>query len=492
MPRYSQPVIESDATPRSITYKKVQKYKPEEINLDDLAAKAQKILNTKPFQWQLEIAQAILCGQDVVVDVGTGSGKTLVFTLPLLQDENDIIVTVSPLTALMTDQASTAAIPTVAVCAETIAKVGAKQLYKDIVAGRFRQVIVSPEIALSDSLRKGVLSKEEFNMKLRGRFPRNVPFVVASATLPDHVLDDIKRQLRLDESVRVVSVSNARPNVALSIREMQHSEESKADLRFLIPQNATNPVDIPITLVYGNTRTMVEDGADHLRDWAQDCEISRDCIAFYHAKVGEHRKRELERQLREGIIRILGCDMRNISRVILWGMPPSFCALVQRAGRAGRDLSTNAESILRYFFHSRNSPAQEVMGPEDTLDISSTKVTVLKLSADGSNWTTYHECILNAFTSKKLRRHVTGTARRPAELIERNGKFYLTADEDAKPLSDTEIETQEELIETWLQKEAQVREIIYGTVDQSTFLQIKGEPTVAAVWKKLTSIHADK
>ncbi|KAG6822390.1 hypothetical protein H0H92_014082, partial [Tricholoma furcatifolium] len=104
MPRYSQPVIESDATPRSITYKKVQKYKPEEINLDDLAAKAQKILNTKPFQWQLEIAQAILCGQDVVVDVGTGSGKTLVFTLPLLQDENDIIVTVSPLTALMTDQ----------------------------------------------------------------------------------------------------------------------------------------------------------------------------------------------------------------------------------------------------------------------------------------------------------------------------------------------------------------------------------------------------
>ncbi|KAG6822952.1 hypothetical protein H0H92_011945, partial [Tricholoma furcatifolium] len=143
-------------------------------------------------------------------------------------------------------------------------------------------------------------------------------------------------------------------------------------------------------------------------------------------------------------------------------------------------------------FHSQNSPAQEVMGPEDTLDISSTKVTVPKLSADGSNWTTYHERILNALTSKKLRRHVTGTARRPAELIERNGKFYLTADEDAKPLSDTEIETQEELMEAWLQKEAQVREIIYGTVDQSTFLQIKGEPTIATVWKKLASIHADK
>ena len=38
--------------------------------------------------------------------------------------------------------------------------------------------------------------------------------------------------------------------------------------------------------------------------------------------------------------------MRNILRVILWGLPPSFCALVQRAGRAGRDFSVAAEAIL--------------------------------------------------------------------------------------------------------------------------------------------------
>jgi len=38
--------------------------------------------------------------------------------------------------------------------------------------------------------------------------------------------------------------------------------------------------------------------------------------------------------------------MRNIKRVILWGVPPSFCALVQRCGRAGRDFSVNAEAIL--------------------------------------------------------------------------------------------------------------------------------------------------
>ena len=38
--------------------------------------------------------------------------------------------------------------------------------------------------------------------------------------------------------------------------------------------------------------------------------------------------------------------MRNIARVILWGLPPTFCALVQRAGRAGRDLTTQGEAIL--------------------------------------------------------------------------------------------------------------------------------------------------
>jgi len=38
--------------------------------------------------------------------------------------------------------------------------------------------------------------------------------------------------------------------------------------------------------------------------------------------------------------------MRNIARVVLWGLPPSFCSLVQRAGRAGRDFNTLGEAIL--------------------------------------------------------------------------------------------------------------------------------------------------
>ena len=41
-----------------------------------------------------------------------------------------------------------------------------------------------------------------------------------------------------------------------------------------------------------------------------------------------------------------GCDLRNIVQVVLWGLPSTFCALVQREGRAGRDLSKPSEAIL--------------------------------------------------------------------------------------------------------------------------------------------------
>ena len=47
-------------------------------------------------------------------------------------------------------------------------------------------------------------------------------------------------------------------------------------------------------------------------------------------------------------------------------------------------------------------------------------------------------------------------------------------------------------IDSWEQKEAQVRELIYNTVDNSTFLQLKGKKPASAMWKKLSSIHRNK
>jgi superfamily II DNA helicase RecQ len=86
---------------------KCQQYSPSEIDLESISNLAFDELDQHPFKWQLEATAAILSGNDVVLDVGTGCGKSLCFSLPLLFSKSDISLTVSPLTALMIDQVST-------------------------------------------------------------------------------------------------------------------------------------------------------------------------------------------------------------------------------------------------------------------------------------------------------------------------------------------------------------------------------------------------
>jgi hypothetical protein len=127
------------------------------------------------------------------------------------------------------------------------------------------------------------------------------------------------------------------------------------------------------------------------------------------------------------------------------------------------------------------------MGPADISDMSSTSnnqvLSLPKLRGDSSNWATYSERIINYLTSKGLRRHVLGTARKPEELIERNGNFYKHG--TLASLSDDEVEKNEEAHDSYDQMQAAVREVIYRTVDQTTFLQVKNEPDAAAMWRRL-------
>jgi hypothetical protein len=113
----------------------------------------------------------------------------------------------------------------------------------------------------------------------------------------------------------------------------------------------------------------------------------------------------------------------------------------------------------------------------------------LKLG-NSSNWATYSERILNYITSKGLRRHVQGTERKPEELDNRNGTFYKR--HATAPLTDDELEKHEQDQDSYDQMQAAVREVIYRTIDRSTFLQVKNETDAAAVWKKEISIHAHK
>jgi superfamily II DNA helicase RecQ len=206
---------------------------------------------------------------------------------------------------------------------------------QDILSGKFRVILISPEIANLNIFRTGVLSKPEFNSHIRvvcvdechcislwggsfcpdyaklalihSRFPRNVPFLVTSATLPEHILDDIQTKLQLSSDVKMVQLLNTRPNIALSCRQMHHPDDTKADLQFLIPPGARRPEDIGITLIYCNQCTVTEDITDRVRVWLEAEGIPTKCVGFYHVKVGEKRKQELEELLQTGVIQILIC-----------------------------------------------------------------------------------------------------------------------------------------------------------------------------------------
>ncbi|KAJ6620457.1 P-loop containing nucleoside triphosphate hydrolase protein [Mycena sp. CBHHK59/15] len=332
---------------------KVKIYKPEEVDIAAMVASSRFRLGKTPHEFQKQFFSNVMQGCDVVLDIGAGSGKSLCFDLPVLHNQEDIVLVVSPLSVLILEQAAASPLSSIAICKETLLSEGRDALYNRAAEGSAQRIFVSPEIAGSLEFSKKVLSQPRFQQHLRlvfideahcvslwggsfrseyaelgvlrGRVPASVTFAIASATLPTHVLDDIV-----------------------------HPDDTKADLRFLIREDATVPADIPISLVYFNTRIETEDACDQLQLWAHDVGIDTSAIAFYHAKIGTARKRELERKLRNGEVRILcctdavgmGCDMRNIFRVVLWKLPPSFCALAQRSGRAVRVFEQLGEAIL--------------------------------------------------------------------------------------------------------------------------------------------------
>ena len=93
--------------PSNNLQKSVHIYTRGQVKLDVLAARTKDMLDKIAFQWQLDVAETILCGEDIIVDVGTGNGKTLCMEMPLCLHETDIAMRVCPLTALMIDQVST-------------------------------------------------------------------------------------------------------------------------------------------------------------------------------------------------------------------------------------------------------------------------------------------------------------------------------------------------------------------------------------------------
>ncbi|KAF8526731.1 P-loop containing nucleoside triphosphate hydrolase protein [Gautieria morchelliformis] len=339
--------------------------------------------------WQFEVCEAILGRKDCVLSIPTGGGKTLAFYLPLLAhwapgdnepSNQKMVLIVSPLVELMKEQTAdlnSRGIPAVALCAENMVK---GDVLAEFGRGRFRVGFASPEITKHPDFHTKVTSRPEvldgllflgFDEAhtilewggsfrpdyrdaggiLRGRLPAGLPVLAASATVAPLLLEDLQNTLHIGEAAEIIEFSNARPNLALCVRPILQPEDAFAELSFLVPHEAQRLEDLESPIIYFNDRTEAELACDMLRRHLP-AGIPPAAVAFYHRHVGTKCKENILESLRDGKIRVLtealglGMNLQNIFRVVLWKVPPSFAALVQRAGRAGRVLTECGEMVL--------------------------------------------------------------------------------------------------------------------------------------------------
>ncbi|KAJ7153843.1 P-loop containing nucleoside triphosphate hydrolase protein [Mycena filopes] len=340
---------------------------------------------------QTETGQNILKGISTLLDIPTGGGKTLAYWFPLFYywapGNHDvacqkIVLLVGPLSALMQSQASSLTAKGIPAIAITSATENTEQVLKDVGENKYRVVLVSPEMAVTSKFHDLVLSKKPFSDNvicqvideghcitewgnddfrpefsklhvLLARLPSGLPVVVGSATMPRDVILDVLAKLRLRADCARVSVSNEKPNIALSVRILQHPQDTFADLITLFPRDFKDPQDFAQSLIYAGGRMEVEKMQDVLRHNRPTC-IPADVFKFYHRFIAEERKQLVQDRIENGSLRAvattdalgMGMDFQRIMRVLIWLCPRSFLSLVQKIGRCVRLAELLGEAIL--------------------------------------------------------------------------------------------------------------------------------------------------
>ncbi|KAF8154045.1 P-loop containing nucleoside triphosphate hydrolase protein [Crassisporium funariophilum] len=336
-----------------------------------------------PYEWQVDVTEAILLGLDCVVIAGTGAGKTMPFMMPLLLDDSKCILVISPLKVLQEDQAKRfekMKLTAAAVNGDT----WSQELQQKLEQNEYQAVLTSPEMCLEhEEFRKIVASttfadrvcavvideahcisqwggdfRKQYSAlsKLQSLFPPIIPFLATSATLPLAALREVRSSIAIDsDTCFFMNLGNDRPNIMYSAQSMKSSTDYEA-LRPLLSQTSdpTSSEDLIKTIVFMNSvpatqitwRTIAAWFPPHLRRFV-------DCL---HARRSPKAKRRSMRRFRQGKTRILiatevagmGADISDIEQVVQFGVPASLSVWIQRAGRAGRSPDINAQAILLY------------------------------------------------------------------------------------------------------------------------------------------------
>lgn len=302
---------------------------------------------------QAEVIETLLNGQDSLVVMPTGGGKSLCYQLPALIRPG-VAVIVSPLIALMQDQVSALSQWGIragclnssidySVIAETEHQMragGLDLLYiapERLLQARTLDLLSECQIALFAIDEAHCVSQwgHDFRpeylqlFKLRERFP-GVPRIALTATADERTRQEIINRLELTDAERFVRGFD-RPNIRYRIGQKDRAKEQL--LKFLKDEH---PKDAGV--VYCLSRKRVEETAEWL------CEKGYDALPYHAGLSPDLRNHNQHRFLtEEGVIMVatvafgMGIDKPNVRFVAHLDLPKSVEAYYQETGRAGRD-----------------------------------------------------------------------------------------------------------------------------------------------------------
>jgi ATP-dependent DNA helicase RecQ len=303
---------------------------------------------------QEQIVHSLVAARDTCVVMPTGGGKSLCYQLPALVLGRTVVV-ISPLIALMQDQAAQLAqmgIPA-AVLNSSLSNEEQASVMRKARDGEYRLLYLSPErLARADTV--GWLQRvpiaffaideahcisewgHEFRPEyrqlssLRVHFP-NRPIAAFTASATRRVRHDILNQLQLRDPEKYIA-SFHRSNLRYIVKECDSRSQSRLLLSILQNHSGAN------VIVYAPTIIRVEQTVDFLE------EHGIPAIA-YHGKMDADLRRRNQESWMADEVRVLvgtiafglGINKASVRSVIHLSLPKSIEQYYQEAGRAGRD-----------------------------------------------------------------------------------------------------------------------------------------------------------